>query len=358
MAVESLQSLVGQRAVLRVETSGEEIIVSNQETDAAWSFHPVEVGRLNRNRVAHRVNKIENLNRQNANTSGAESELLLLSEHVTAGAGEFLRGEGISYLDASGNCFLKSGYLLLFIEGQRPKSRSQSKSSHSKISSDPERKAKSIRAFNPSGLKLIFALLVREDVVNWPYRDLAGLVDISRGTVGYVMRDLKELGFVEERKKKRHLRKREDLIDRWATGYTERLRSKLSRGRFQFLSERKSSDWESQLSNLQSTEWGGEPGADMLTGNFHPKLHTLYTREETSEVCRKLKVAPDPEGSLEILEMFWEPVMLQGKENSEDRIAHVPPLLIYADLIASADARARRIAKKIWNRYLLKNNEK
>lgn len=209
--VESLQSLVGQRAVLRVKASGEEIIVLNQETDAAWFFRPVEVGRLNKNRVAHRVNKLDNLNPQEANTNGAESELLLLAEHVTAGAGEFLREEGISYLDASGNCFLKSGSLLLFVEGQRPGSHSQSNSVRSKISSDSGRKTQSIRAFNPSGLKLIFALLVQEDVVAWPYRDLAELVGISRGTVGYVMRDLKELGFVEERRKKRHLRKKKDL---------------------------------------------------------------------------------------------------------------------------------------------------
>jgi len=142
-------------------------------------------------------------------------------------------------------------------------------------------------------------------------------------------------------------------MDRWATGYTERLRSKLSRGRFKFLSSRKATGWQSHLSNLWTTKWGGEPGADLLTGNFRPELLTLYTREDTSTVCRELEAAPDPEGSIEILDMFWDPVELEEKAGSAgSTINRVPPLLIYADLVASADPRARRAAKRIWDQYL------
>jgi len=343
-AVDALQSILGRGAQLTVEGPDDSIIVLNQETEQRWFFQPIRVGRLGRNRVAHRVNRIEDLNSEGLEAStdlGGPTEKarpLLLSDYVTAGAAEFLRQEGISYLDASGNCFLQSGSLLLFVHGQKPKSRS---------------KRESIRAFNSAGLKLIFVILVREELVNRTYRDLAKLVNISQGTVAYVMQDLRELGFVEKRKKKRALRKKEDLMDRWATGYTERLRSELSRGRFEFLPSRKATGWQSHLSNLWASKWGGEPGADLLTGNFRPELLTLYTQEDTSTVCRELEAAPDPEGSIEILDMFWDPVELEEKAGSfgsaNDR---VPPLLIYADLVASADPRARRAAKRIWNQYL------
>ncbi len=339
-AIAALQSIIDQGGPLTAEAVGETVVVSNSETNTAWSFRPITVGRLDKNHVSHQLNKLEALHSDDADDYGEDVEGLLISDHVTDEAGDLLREEGFSYLDASGNCFLQSGSLFLFVHGQKPKSR--------------RRSDRSIRAFNAAGLKLIFALLVRTDTVNWTYRELADLVDISRGTVGYVMQDLQELGFVEERGTQRHLRRREDLMDRWATGYTERLRSELSRGRFQFLPSRKATVWQSHLSDLGATKWGGEPGADLLTGNFRPELLTLYTREDTSTVCRELEAAPDPEGSIEILDMFWDPAELEDEGNPEgSTIERVPPLLIYADLIASADPRARRVAKKIWDRYLV-----
>ena len=52
--------------------------------------------------------------------------------------------------------------------------------------------------------------------------------------------------------------------------------------------------------------------------------------------------------------MFWDPVELEKQDDSaESTREHVPPLLLYADLVASADPRARRAAKKIWDQYLV-----
>jgi hypothetical protein len=338
-AVGTLQSILGPETTLTIEETGETILVTNQATDATWSFRPVQVGRLDRNQVAHQVNTVEDMTSKNPDGTAGTDAPLLIADYVTPGAAEFLRQEGISYLDASGNCFLQSGTLLLFVEGQKPKNRGQ---------------RKSIRAFNASGLKLIFLLLVREDVINRTYRDLAALVDISQGTVAYVMQDLKDLNFVEERGKNRILRKREDLMDRWATGYTERLRSNLSRGRFRFVEDKNPPEWQKSFSDSDSTRWGGEPGADLLTGNFRPELLTLYTREDTSTVCQELGAAPDPEGSIEIMDLFWDPVALDTPDAAAgSTMEHVPPLLIYADLVASADPRARRVAKTIWDQYLV-----
>jgi len=338
-AVGTLQSILGPETALTIDETDETILVSNQMTDATWSFRPVKVGRLDRNRVAHHVNMVEDLSSKNPDGTSGTDEPILIADYVTDGAAEFLRQEGISYLDASGNCFLQSGSLLLFVQGQKPKVRGR---------------RESIRAFNAAGLKLIFLLLVREDLVNRTYRDLAEIVDISQGTVAYVMQDLKDLNFVEKRGKNRILRKREDLMDRWATGYTERLRSNLSRGRFRFVEDKNPPEWQKSFSDSDSTRWGGEPGADLLTGNFRPELLTLYTREATSTVCRELEAAPDREGSIEILDLFWDPVELEKQDDSAGgTMEHVPPLLIYADLVASADPRARRTAKKIWNQYLV-----
>ena len=339
-AVEAIQSIIGRQVPLTVEADRETIVISNQATGTTWTFRPVEVGRLEKNHVAHDVNKLEHWTPHGKNQDQKGDQPLFISEHVTSGAGEFLREERISYLDAGGNCFLQNGSLLIFVRGQD--------------SNDRPRTHRSIQAFNSSGLKLIFALLIRPEVASWTYRELADLVEIGRGTVGYVMKDLQKLGFVEERGKNRILRKTNDLMDRWTTGYTERLRSNLSRGRFRFVDDKNPPEWQKSFSDSDSTRWGGEPGADLLTGNFRPELLTLYTREETSTVCQELEAAPDPEGSIEILDMFWDPVKLETKDDAAgSTMEYVPPLLIYSDLVASADPRARRVAKTIWDQYLV-----
>ena len=239
----------------------------------------------------------------------------------------------MSYLDKAGNCYLSGGSLLLFVHGHKP--------------ADDRQARRPVRAFNKSGLKLIFALLANEDTLNWTYRELAGLVGISRGAVGYVMSDLETLGFLEKTSQGRHLRQRGKLIERWTTGYAERLRPKLLRGRYRIIPDW--GGWQNQLSGLGSTQWGGEPAADFLTGTFRPALLTLYIREATSTVCEKLEAAPDPEGGIEILDMFWDPEGLTPDGAGANR---APPLLVYADLVALADPRGLDIAQKIRKEHL------
>ena len=68
-----------------------------------------------------------------------------------------------------------------------------------------------------------------------------------------------------------------------------------------------------------------------------------------STVCEKLEAAPDPEGSIEILNMFWDPGDLTPDGATANR---VPPLLVYADLVALADPRGLDIARKIRKEHL------
>ena len=83
---------------------------------------------------------------------------------------------------------------------------------------------------------------------------------------------------------------------------------------------------------------------DVPPGTAHP-LHP----EAMSTVCEKLEAAPDPEGSIEILNMFWDPGDLTPDGATANR---VPPLLVYADLVALADPRGLDIARKIRKEHL------
>lgn len=90
-AVEVLQSIIGTRAALTVDLDREVVVVSNEETGTSWSFRPIDVGRLDRNRVAHRVNTLSGLPEEQD-----DQPPLLVADHVTAGASAFLRADGIS----------------------------------------------------------------------------------------------------------------------------------------------------------------------------------------------------------------------------------------------------------------------
>jgi hypothetical protein len=91
--------------------------------------------------------------------------------------------------------------------------------------------------------------------------------------------------------------------------------------------------------------WGGEPGAALLTNYLTPENFTLYTDGHWQEVMQTLKLLPDKNGDIEVLDMFWR------QENRDWTKPIVPPLLIYADLMGS------RIGRNLETAKLIRENE-
>ena len=52
------------------------------------------------------------------------------------------------------------------------------------------------RVFQPSGLKVLFALFCDLELVNAPYRAMVKVAEVALGTVGRVVTDLRELGYI------------------------------------------------------------------------------------------------------------------------------------------------------------------
>lgn len=263
-----------------------------------------------------------------------EKNVLVVAEHVTEAAGALLRGEGIGYLDAAGNCYVRAEGLLLFVSGRKEERSSERRR----------------RAFQKAGLKVIFALLEVPALIGAPYRTIAETTGVSRGAVGYVTRDLEALGHVERSGRRRVLARTPALAERWATGYAETLRPELTQGRFRFVGEGQAR-WKQAELEPGTDWWGGEPAADLLTGHLRPEQFTLYTRGGTSpDVLERLRVIPDADGPLEILTTFWTPKL--DARTSERRNRVTSPLLVYADLLASGASRNLEIARMIRDQHL------
>ncbi len=91
--------------------------------------------------------------------------------------------------------------------------------------------------------------------------------------------------------------------------------------------------------------------ADHLTHYLKPAACTIYLnprnqRETLGALVAKNKLQADLEGDVEFLDRFWNFTVPGIRPNL------VPPLLVYADLLATLDPRNLEVAKMIRERYL------
>ena len=260
-----------------------------------------------------------------------KEEGLLVAKYISKPSREYLKNQGVNYLDIAGNCYIrtKSG-LFLFVTGKKPTAALE------------ETKHK---AFNKNGIKLIFALLLEENIVNQPYRTIAKAANISVGSVGDILKDLKAAKFLFQKDKNTLVwNNKKNLLTKWVTAYNEKLKPKLLRGKFRFAAGK--GDWQ-QLDLPPKTFWGGEPGGAILTKFLRPGKWTIYTNAERKALIKDLKIVPDPAGEIEIIEPFWN-----EHHFITDDAKTVPPLLVYADLLAGGNDRNFETANKIYEQHL------
>ncbi len=196
------------------------------------------------------------------------------------------------------------------------------------------------RAFRPKGLQVIFSLLCNPGLEKKPFRTIAKISLTALGTVNWVIKDLKEMGFLIDMKKRgRLLVRKTDLLNRWVIGFPEQLRSKQLKGRYRT----KNADWwlETDIDSHGAC-WGGEIAANKLSKNLKPRVATIYTSQPIEKLLIEKRMTKDPDGDIEILAKFW---------NFEDEwqgrgLAPLP--LIYADLIATGDPRNIETARNLY----------
>ncbi len=249
--------------------------------------------------------------------------VLLITKYIPTEIAKEYIAEGVYYLDVSGNCNIRQHDLFLQIEGKKV-----------------ERfvRAHSHRTFQEAGIRLIFQFLVDPEKTQLPYRELAEMANISLGSVGTVMQGLIEQNFLIKTKQTKKLKNTIELLNRWIIGYHDVLRPRLLKKKMRFINPEAYNNWK-ELNLLQPNGfafWGGEPGANLLTGYLHPGVFTIYT-DCNWQSFKDVKLIPDESGNVEILELFWNPKAYNG----------LPPVLIYADLMSSGSDRNVETAKMI-----------
>lgn len=254
--------------------------------------------------------------------------IILITKYIPVEIAKEYVAEGVNYLDIAGNCNIRQHNLVLHIEGKKI-----------------ERSAKvnQPRAFQETGVKLIFQFLVEPDKVKLTYRELAELANISLGSVGTIMQELIDLNFILKTKQTMKLKNSKELLNRWITAYHDVLRPRLFRKQMRFVRPESYVKWKeidlNQTNGL--TFWGGEPGANLLNGFLQPGIFTIYT-DRNWQSFKDIELVPDENGKVEILELFWGTQTYKG----------IPPVLIYADLMRSGSDRNIEAANMILNNEL------
>jgi len=255
--------------------------------------------------------------------------LMIVAERILPALKQELRNKGIGYLDIAGNIYIEQNGTIIWLEGNKPAE---------------FEKPVTNRAFTKTGLKTVFYLLLHKEAINLPYRKLAETTDVALGNIKNVIEGLRETGFLLPLdKKKLLLQNKKALLDRWITGYRETLKPTLHLGTFRLLHK----DELPTLNDLQGpndqTIWGGEPAAEEMTSHLHPEIYTLYTTLPKTDIMRRTKLIPDPNGNVVIYKKFW-------KDEIVNNLA--PPLLVYADLVITDDPRCLEAAEMIYAKYL------
>jgi hypothetical protein len=258
--------------------------------------------------------------------------VLLLTKYVNPKMAERLKNQGIQFIDTAGNAYINHPPLYIFVKGNRL--------------TEALRPIPVKRAFKPTGLKLIFAFLCNPGLENKPYREIATIANVALGTVGWVMRDLRELGYMLDMGKRGYkLVEKEKLFERWIVDYPEKLRPKLILGRYRG----EPGWWEQTNLNPHHAQWGGEVATARLTQYLKPQDATLYIDPtQLTQILMDNRLRKDPKGETEILERFWKPQRNQLNEET------VPPLLIYADLIGTDNERNIETAKIIYEHHIIR----
>lgn len=265
---------------------------------------------------------------------------ILITEYIPKKIRYLLKEENIFFLDTAGNGFIRDDSLFIFISDEMKK----------KNISSP----KLSRLFYSSGLKLIFSLINYPELINENYRKIADVSHISLGSVSNLMNELKKsdymIGLDGDRLKLINV---ENLIAQWIEAYPKRFRPKLIKGTYRFVNPEFSKNWRDiSFEKFPNTFWGSEAAGEILTKYIKAGKITIYTNDNLLDVIKELKLVPDENGQIEILDIFWDISWFRENMALEVSKKLVPIFLIYADLIISQNDRNLEGAKMLYEQYL------
>ena len=271
---------------------------------------------------------------------------MLVADYVNPNMAEKLRKLDVPFIDARGNAYINEKPLYIFVTGNK-------NPTENKLLK-PQALG---RAFQAKGLKVVYELIRAPELVNAAYRDIADIAGVALGTVGWVVNDLKQEGYlIEYGKKQRRLKNRKQLLNKWVDAYLQKLRPKLLLGTFASDNPYWWLDVDDNITDY-GARWGGEVAAAKYTGHLKPEDITIYLLEDKlRQLLTENRLRKDPQGHIQIYKAFWnaEKWGQDYRRVTDDLNGCVDPIIAYADLLATSDPRNLETARMLYDEKLVR----
>ncbi|MBX2848418.1 MAG: hypothetical protein KTR16_08860 [Acidiferrobacterales bacterium] len=268
---------------------------------------------------------------------------LIICDYINDEDAERFRESNINYLDNVGNAYLNLPPVYVFIQGKKPR--------------DSYTSDRAAKLFTETGLRVIMALLCHDDLLNASYRRIADHAGVSMGTIGWVLRELKNQGFIGTRKSRFAWLQRVKLVKKWSEEYPN-LREKYSVGTY-FTQDLKW--WQESQLDVYDAVLGGEVSSGEQIEGFTPRHAEVFiAKHKHTQLIKDLDLIPEAEiarlgnkvnesnlARIDLVNKFW------GVDEHNDLFSKtVHPLLTYACLMDSWDPKSRELAAKIARQFI------
>ena len=260
------------------------------------------------------------------------ASVLVLAPHVGSGVAATLIEGGINYLDASGNCHISVPPFFVHVEGK----------------SAPKGAGASTGVRGP-GFQALFAYLADPALLDAPLRTVAEVAGVSRQPVSAIKHRLQSEKLILGSKAHTqwHPRRRADALALWLQGYQTTVRASLIAGSYRTRDQDPNTLEGRILESLprEQFRWGGTAAGYRLTGDYRGERTVLHVRDGMTNLAKRLRGLPDPDGNLLIMHTF-------GSINWSPERETVHPLLVYSEMLSEGSERAQEAAQALHDRYL------
>ncbi|MFC8531645.1 type IV toxin-antitoxin system AbiEi family antitoxin [Nocardia sp. NPDC057227] len=267
---------------------------------AAWLPHPTwsEVSKLARH--------------------GSDEPLLVLGPRINIRTAESLHDAGIDYADLAGNAHLAFGPVLIDIQGRKH------------VTEPTQHSGGQTNLFSTRRMQVVFALLAWPHLTDAPVRMLAKTAGTSLGLTQSTLSTMRDSGYLIGKS----LHRRPELVDIWTAAYRLSLLPKLRLHSF----EGDPARWSPRPGYLIS-------GESAVTRIRNPQTLTVYVDDFDFAVGAHSGWRRSAEPNIEVRRKFWTTPLGQPLPGApEFAPTAAPPLLVYADLLATQEPRQTEVA--------------
>ncbi|HEX5202647.1 MAG TPA: type IV toxin-antitoxin system AbiEi family antitoxin [Actinoplanes sp.] len=264
---------------------------------------------------------------------GLSDPRLIIGDRISRRSADALRAAGIQFVDASGNAFITFGNVLIDVRG-----RTEPAALTSGARRQPDRPPHPTNLFSSRRSQVILALLSWPDLSDTTVREIAAASGVSTGQAHDTVLRLQQTGFLAPGS--RRLERTDELLDLWTAAYLTGLGPRLALARYH-------GDPSRPLSGVtpgRPVYRSGESAND--SGVVRPATLTIYLNhvDPRFPVLNRWDASPDREPNVFLRRKFWT-----SPRADEEQFAangqNAPWPLVYADLVATRDARLREVAQ-------------